>query len=224
MRIDHLTRLSVENELNFTFPDPHNNDPYGAFAYGGDLRVPRIIAAYKQGIFPWFDFDYAMPVWYCPMTRFVIVPSKIHVSHSMRNLMNRGTYRVTFDTDFDDVIRGCAFVNDRIKCKGAWLGERVITVYTHLFRRGIVHSVEVWNNETGQLAGGLYGGYTGRCFMGESMFSLEPNTSKLALITLARRLEALGDTIIDCQEPNAHLISMGGQNMDYDTYLTYLEQ
>ncbi len=221
---DSLRELSEENLRNFTFPDPHNNHPWGAFAYGGDLRVPRIIAAYKQGIFPWFSFERDTPIWYCPMQRFVIKPSEIHVSHSMRNLINRGEYEVSFDRDFDGVIRGCAMVNGRYMQQGAWLGERIITVYTHLFKLGVVHSVEVWNRKTGALAGGLYGGYTGRCFMGESMFSCEPSASKLALIGLAQKLRGMGDTIIDCQERSAHLASMGGRFMDYDTYLTYLTE
>ncbi len=218
-----IQRLTIDNELNFTFPDPRFGDPSGMFAYGGDLRVPRVIAALKIGAFPWFAFRYEQPMWCCPMERFVIFPDEIHVSHSMRNVFNRGIFTVTFDQDFESMISLCAVADHRIDHPDAWLGERVINTYCHLHRRGIAHSVEVWDNATGRLVGGLYGERMGRCFVGESMCSLVPNASKAALITLARRMAAEpSPTIIDTQIETPHLKSLGARYIHYHDYLPYL--
>ena len=218
-----IQRLTIDNELNFTFPDPRFGDPSGMFAYGGDLRVPRVIAALKIGAFPWFAFRYEQPMWCCPMERFVIFPDEIHVSHSMRNVFNRGIFTVTFDQDFESMISLCAVADHRIDHPDAWLGERVINTYCHLHRRGIAHSVEVWDNATGRLVGGLYGERMGRCFVGESMCSLVPNASKAALITLARRMAAEpSPTIIDTQIETPHLKSLGARYIHYYDYLPYL--
>lgn len=218
-----IQQLTIDDELNFTFPDPRLGNPSGMFAVGGDLRVPRVIAALKIGAFPWFAFRYEKPMWCCPMERFVIFPNEIHVSHSMRNVFNRGIFTVTFDQDFESMISLCAVADNRIDHPDAWLGERVITTYCHLHRRGIAHSVEVWDNATDRLVGGLYGERVGRCFMGESMCSLVPNASKAALITLARKMAAEPyPTIIDTQIETPHLASLGARYIPYDDYLPYL--
>lgn len=219
-----IQQLTQDDILNFTFPDPRNGNPSGMFAVGGDLRVPRLLAAFRQGIFPWFAFMYEYPMWCCPMRRFVIFPNEVHVSHSMRNLFNKNAYTVTMDHAFQDMIRLCAVADGRIASPDAWLGDRLITVYSHLFRRGVAHSVEVWDNATGELVGGLYGELTGRCFMGESMCSIKPNASKAALITLARAMAQLPQPmIIDTQIETPHLKSLGSRYIDYDDYLTYID-
>ena len=203
------------------FPDPRTGEPDGMIGIGGDLRPDRLILAYCNGIFPWFDFrDWPEPHWYCPLDRFVIFPQEIHVSHSMRTLINKGRYSVTFNKDFDGVISNCSKL--RINKPGAWLGEDMIKAYTELHKKGYAASVEVWDTETGELVGGLYGVTMGRIFCGESMFSLHPSASKLALITLAQRLAPAGDFIIDCQFETPHLKSMGGRHISYDDYMTYL--
>lgn len=204
------------------FPDPRLGEEDGLIAVGGDLSEERLLLAYSYGIFPWFSFrDWPYPAWYCPMQRFVIFPDEIHISHSMRTLMNKKEYTVTFNRDFDGVIEGCSQVDDRYNMKGAWLGEDMMRAYRHLNRRGHAVSVETWNSKH-ELVGGLYGVVMGTCFIGESMFSREPNTSKLALIDLARFMQRIGGKMIDCQLETPHLKSMGGHFIPYEQYLQIL--
>ena len=112
------------------FPDPHLGEPDGLLCIGGDLSPERLLLAYHHGIFPWFSFTSCEPHWYCPMQRFVIFPAEIHVSHSMRSLINKGKYRVSVNEDFDGVIHGCSLAQDRINEDGAWLGDDIIEAYT----------------------------------------------------------------------------------------------
>lgn len=210
---------------NLAFPDPHLGEPDGLFAVGGDLRPERLLLAYHHGIFPWYSFACGQIQWWCPMDRFVIFPSEIHISHSMRPLLNSGRYSLTFNRCFDRVIRHCGEVNDRNKHEGAWLGEDIIKAYTALHERGFCVSVEVWDGdpEAEQLVGGLYGVIIKHAFIGESMFSLVPSGSKLALIGLAQFLEEHGGTIIDCQFETPHLKKMGGRHISYDEYIELLK-
>ena len=199
---------------DLVFPDPRLGEPDGLIAVGGDLSEERLLLAYSYGIFPWYSFrDWPYPAWYCPM--------QIHISHSMRTLMNKKVYHVTFNDDFDGVIAGCSKVDGRYDMNGAWLGEDIMKAYRHLNRQGYAVSVEVWNQEN-ELAGGLYGVAMGPCFIGESMFSREPNTSKLALIHLARFMQRIGGKFIDCQLETPHLKSMGGRFIPYAEYLEIL--
>jgi leucyl/phenylalanyl-tRNA--protein transferase len=207
---------------DIVFPDPRMGEEDGLLAVGGDLSVDRLLLAYSYGIFPWFSFrDWPYPAWYCPMKRFVIFPDEVHISHSMHTLMNKHEYRVTFNEDFEGVIRGCSEVNGRYYCNGAWLGEDMINAYTDMYLRGYAKSVEVWDRD-GKLVGGLYGIVVGSCFIGESMFSKAPNTSKLALIHLAQAMKRLGGQMIDCQLETAHLKSMGGRFIPYEEYMEIL--
>ena len=204
------------------FPDPHMGEEDGLLAIGGDLSVDRLLLAYSYGIFPWFSFrDWPYPAWYCPMQRFVIFPDEIHISHSMRTMMNKREYHVTFNRDFDGVIEGCSNVDGRYYAKGAWLGEDMMSAYRELNRLGYATSVEVWDKDN-ELVGGLYGVIVGECFIGESMFSRKPNTSKLALIHLAQFLHRIGGKLIDCQLETSHLRSLGGRFIPYDEYLGIL--
>ena len=197
------------------FPDPHLGDEDGCIAVGGDLSIDRLLLAYQHGIFPWYAFRYDEPTWYCPMQRFVIFPDEIHVSHSMRTLMNKGIYRLSFNEDFEGVIRQCGQL--RIDEDQAWLGPDITEAYTELYRQEFAASVEVWNGE--RLVGGLYGVHIGSAFFGESMFSLEPSASKLALIHLDRTFQEIGGKLIDCQFETAHLKSMGGRYISYEEYM-----
>ena len=197
------------------FPDPRYGDDDGCIAVGGDLSVDRLLLAYQNGIFPWFAFRYNEPMWFCPMERFVIFPSEIHVSHSMRTLINKGQYRLSINEDFKGVIGNCSRL--RIEESGAWLGPQMVDAYTELHRQGFAASVEVWEHE--KLVGGLYGVCIGRVFCGESMFSLVPSASKLALIHLARTMQENGGLLIDCQFHTPHLESMGGRHINYDEYM-----
>ncbi|MBQ1774275.1 MAG: leucyl/phenylalanyl-tRNA--protein transferase [Prevotella sp.] len=213
-----------------TFPDPHYGEPDGLLAVGGDLSVDRLLLAYSNGIFPWFSFrDCEEPQWYCPMQRFVIFPDEIHISHSMRTLLNKGRYEVSINQDFEGVIRQCSLL--RADEPGAWLGEDMIEAYTELHRQHFAASVEVWDpiadgndseGPTHRLVGGLYGVNICKAFFGESMFSLVPSASKLALIFLAQVLKENGGTLIDCQFETPHLRSMGGRHISYDEYMQLL--
>lgn len=204
----------IGNEL--AFPDPRLGEPDGLFAVGGDLSTDRLLLAYSNGIFPWYAFRWYDEIhWYCPMRRFVIFPSEIHVSHSMRQLLRSGRYRVTLNEDFRGVIANCARL--RIDEEGAWLGREMVAAYMELHRQGLASSVEVWDG--GNLAGGLYGVSIGRCFFGESMFSLVPSGSKVALVWLAEFMQEHGGALIDCQFETPHLKSMGGRHISYDEYM-----
>lgn len=208
--------FQLDNEL--WFPDPHQGEEDGLIAVGGDLSVDRLLLAYSYGFFPWFSFrDNEEPLWFCPMQRFVIFPSEIHVSHSMQQLINKHELRPTINKDFEGVIRGCATAQNRNKEDGAWLGPDIIKAYTEMHRQGFAASVEVWQEE--RLVGGLYGVSLGKAFFGESMFSLVPNASKLALIYLARMFESYGGKLIDCQFETPHLRSMGGRFISYEEYM-----
>lgn len=211
--------IQLDDEI--WFPDPHLGDDDGMIAVGGDLSPRRLLLAYSHGIFPWFAFRVSEIRWYCPMLRFVIFPQEIHVSHSMRTLMNKRRYRGSFNRDFEGVIRGCSESEGRIQHEYAWLGPDMIAAYTELHRLGFATSVEVWDGK--ELVGGLYGVTIGRCFIGESMFSRVPNASKLALIFLATHMQKMGGGIIDCQLETPHLRSMGGRFIPYEEYMEFLK-
>lgn len=207
-------------DLNNTtdFPDPRYGHPSGFYARGGDLSPERLIKAYPLGIFPWYAFKQGEIHWWAPQKRFVIYPDEIHVSHSMRNLMNKKLYTCTINEDFEGVIHGCCHIDGRVDDPDAWLGPELMETWTELNRRGHAKSVEVWD-EDGFLVGGLYGFVSGGCFIGDSMFSIEPSASKLALIHLARHMQANGGILIDCQLETKHLKSMGGKYIPYEEYL-----
>ncbi len=203
------------------FPDPYYGEPDGLLAIGGDLKVERLLLAYHNGIFPWYSYRSEIgPKWYCPLERFVIFPNEIHISHSMRTLINSGRYRMTLNEAFGDVIRWCGKVNGRNEEYGTWLGDEIIDAYTKLHDLGYAMSVEVWEGDT--LAGGLYGVCINNSFIGESMFSLVPSGSKLALIHLAKLCQKLPSSLIDCQFETPHLKSMGGRFISYEDYMDIL--
>ena len=206
------------------FPDPRYGEEDGLVAVGGDLSVDRLLLAYSYGFFPWFSFrNREEPLWYCPLQRFVIFPKEIHISHSMRQLINKNQYGLTINKDFDGVIRGCATAQNRNTEEGAWLGPNIIEAYTELHRQGFAASVEVWDKDR-HLVGGLYGVNLGRAFFGESMFSLVPSASKLALIFLARLFGSRGGIMVDCQFETPHLRSMGGRYIPYEEYIALIRK
>ena len=208
------------------FPDPKHGEPDGLLAVGGDLSVDRMLLAYSNGIFPWYAFRQGMIEWWCPLDRFVIFPNQVHVSHSMRSLIRSERYKLTFNKAFDDVIHNCSSL--RYDEPGAWLGEDMIAAYKALHEQRFALSVEVWDEtvdgtpDNPRLVGGLYGVTLGPCFFGESMFSLVPNASKLALIHLCNAMVDIGGVMIDCQFETAHLKSMGGVHITYDEYMKYV--
>jgi len=209
---------------NEPFPDPtqYNNQPYGEIAVGGDLSPERLIEAYSKGIFPFYAFRLQELQWCCPMDRFVIFPDEIHVSHSMRNIFNKKQYSFSCNEAFEHVIRCCSKVDGRNLDLYAWLGPDIIKAYTKLHEMGYASSIEVWDEEN-YLVGGLYGVTIGECFFGESMFSLIPNGSKMALIALAKSMQGHGG-LIDCQYETDHLLTMGGRHIPYEEYMTIISK
>ena len=201
------------------FPDPRYGNEDGFYAVDGEVTPERLAAAYPLGIFPYFAFRYRPVIWWAPQERFVIFPEEVHVSHSMRNLMNKKRFHCTINEAFPEVIASCADTDDRIDEDNAWLGPELLDTWMELHDMGHAKSVEVWEGE--DLVGGLYGFVCGRAFIGDSMFSLEPSASKLALIHLARYMQAQGGGLIDCQLETPHLKSMGGRYISYDEYLEY---
>lgn len=215
MKREYL-HFALGDEPGFPFV---KEDIAGEFvAHGGKLEPEWIIEAYSHGFFPYYAFKHEGLRWSCPTDRFVIFPEKIHVSHSMRTLMNGGRYQVSFDEAFEDVIANCSEL--RIDDNWAWLGPDIVKAYTDLHERGIAHSVEVWEGD--KLVGGLYGLFLLGAFFGESMFSLVPSASKLALIELARRGQRDGWSMIDCQYETGHLLTMGGKHIPYGDYINKL--
>jgi len=196
------------------FPDPYEGEPDGLVAVYGDLSPERLLLAYSNGYFPWYSYraTAGAPFWYCPLDRFVIFPDEIHVSHSMRQMLRSDAYEVTFNEDFPAVIQNCSTVQERNVDFGAWLGPDMIDAYTRLYRLGY------------RLVGGLYGVTLCDCFFGESMFSLVPSASKLALIHLARKMKEKGGKLIDCQFETPHLKTMGGRHITYEEYMKELRR
>jgi leucyl/phenylalanyl-tRNA--protein transferase len=184
------------------------NDPNGLLAMGGDLSVERLLDAYRHGIFPWFNPGEPI-LWWSPDPRMVLVPSEIRVTRSLAKRIRNGGFEVRLDTAFTDVMRGCA--EPREGASGTWISPMMIAAYTRLHQAGYAHSVEAWHD--GKLVGGLYGVAIGRMFFGESMFSREPDASKVALVWLAQQLQRWGFGLIDCQMETAHLASLGARTM-----------
>jgi leucyl/phenylalanyl-tRNA--protein transferase len=204
-----------------TFPPPESAllDPPGLLAAGGDLSIQRLVAAYRQGIFPWYE-DGQPILWWCPEPRAVLFPERLRISRSLRKRIRSRCYEVSFDRAFEEVIAGCAA--PRGDSRGTWITEEMASAYQALHRAGFAHSVEVWSG--GQLVGGLYGVAIGRVYFGESMFSRATDASKVGFATLVRHLRAWGYTLIDCQIPNPHLASLGAETVPRSHFLRHLER
>jgi leucyl/phenylalanyl-tRNA--protein transferase len=207
----------TENK-RFSFPSPELS-PDGLVAIGGNLSPGMLLSAYEQGIFPWFNPEDPI-LWQSPDPRFLIFPETLHVSASMKRLLNKGEFEVALDRDFAAVIRSCA-ETERPGQGGTWITGEMIRAYTELHRLGWAHSAESYAG--GELAGGCYGIRLGRVFFGESMFARVSNASKAAFLTLARHLFADGTAFIDCQVPTAHLRSLGGQEISRRDFLRLLK-
>lgn len=201
------------------FPNPALSREDGLLAVGGDLSIPRLLLAYRNGIFPWYNPGEEI-LWWCPRERFVIFPEEIIISHSMHKFLKKTHLEVTVDDAFSDVIHQCRTIRER--AEGTWITDEMEEAYNQLHRAGYAFSVETWQQE--KLVGGLYGVSIGRCFFGESMFSLVSNASKMALIYLARILEAHHYVFIDCQFHTHHLASLGGRYITWRQYTELLRK
>lgn len=213
-----LFRLRADS-LTFPPADQALDDPPGLLAVGGDLRPERLLAAYRQGIFPWFD-DNSPILWWSPDPRMTLAPAQVHISRSLRKVLRRQTYSITMDRAFDEVIHYCADL--RQDGQGTWITDDMQQAYRALHQLGYAHSVEVWLEH--RLVGGLYGIALGRMFFGESMFSLADNASKIAFVALCRQLEQWDFDLIDCQLPTGHLSSLGARPMSRSEFLLQLRQ
>jgi len=200
------------------FPDPSFalTEPNGLLAAGGDLTPELIIKAYREGIFPWYSDDQPI-LWWSPNPRCVILPEQAYTSRSLKKHIRKIKPTLTFDKDFEHVIKHCARLETD---EGTWITEEMEEAYVELHHQGVAHSVEVWEND--ELTGGLYGLAMGRCFFGESMFSLKPNSSKIAFVSLCEQLKKWDYALIDCQVENPHLISLGANCIDRDKFLSIL--
>lgn len=201
------------------FPPAHlaMRDPNGLLAIGGDLSVARLIRAYSQGIFPWYNPDEPI-LWWSPDPRAVLMPSEMRVTRSLDKVIRRADYAVSLDQSFGDVLQECS--GPRARSRGTWLGSEMREAYTQLHARGYAHSVEVWRG--GDLIGGLYGVALGRVFFGESMFSRASDASKIALYWLAQQMIAWDFGLIDCQVGSAHLKSLGAADLSRERFLNVL--
>lgn len=204
------------DEEDHRFPEPSEFDG-DVVAVGGDLSAGRLVNAYNAGIFPWYN-EPGDIVWWNPEQRCVLFMENLRISHSMRNVMNKGSFNYTVDKDFIGVIEGC---RQGERQGNTWISDNIIMAYTDLHQRGLAHSVEVWLDN--ELVGGLYGVCMGRMFFGESMFASVPNSSKAGFIWFAQRLKAMGWKLIDCQVHNDHLESLGATTIPRKNFLDIME-
>lgn len=201
------------------FPPVEEASYEGVVAVGGDLSIERLLLAYRNGIFPWFNEDDPI-LWWSPSERMVVVPSIYKVSKSIRNLLNQNKFKVTFNQNFSEVIRGCQQI-DRPGQDGTWLSDDFIESYTKLHEMGIAKSVEVWQDDA--LVGGLYGVDLGHIFCGESMFSKVSNASKIAFVTLIKYLNENNYKLLDCQVHNDHLEKLGAIEVSRAIFMKVLK-
>lgn len=202
-----------------SFPPVHQalDHPNGLLAAGGELTPARLLQAYRQGIFPWFNPGEPI-LWWSPNPRCVIEPGHLHISRSLKKAIRQSTYQVTFDRAFSAVMQACA--EPRQEQQGTWISPKMIQAYSALHRQGIAHSVEVWDGNL--LIGGLYGLAIGRLFFGESMFSRQTNASKIAFSYLCVQLKQWEFKLIDCQVHNPHLESLGASMISRERFCELL--
>ena len=201
------------------FPNPVLADDDGLLAIGGDLSVERLVLAYSNGIFPWYNEGEPI-LWWAPKERFIIKPGEVHVSHSMRKFFKKHETHILINRDFADTMHRC-----RVKREfneGTWITDDMEKAYKNLFDNKLAISIDAYID--GELAGGLYGVSLGKCFFGESMYSEMDNGSKIALYALSKILAANNYVMIDCQFHTDHLESMGGVKIPWEEYYQYLQE
>jgi leucyl/phenylalanyl-tRNA--protein transferase len=212
-----------QNSAPDSFPelDLALSEPDGLLAAGGDLSIPRLLAAYERGIFPWYSDDQPI-LWWSPDPRMVLFPDEVHIPKRLKSFLKNNHYKIQFDTAFREVVMACA--QPRHLEDGTWITEEMIDAYCELHARGHAHSLEIWSHEGGEekLVGGIYGVSIGAMFFGESMFSRETNASKLAFIALARHLQHWGYALLDAQVESAHLLTLGCKTISRDEFSVIL--
>jgi leucyl/phenylalanyl-tRNA--protein transferase len=200
------------------FPPPEMADEDGLLAIGGDLSQARLLHAYRNGIFPWYENKYIL--WWCPDPRFVLFPAELKISSSMKQLLKKHAFEFSVNTDFNGVIGQCKAIS-RPGQNGTWITEEMRNAYNDLHHAGYAHSAEVWYN--GELVGGLYGIRLGKMFYGESMFSRHSNASKYAFIKYVELLKSEGVELIDCQVYTSHLESLGARMISRPKFLNLVK-
>jgi leucyl/phenylalanyl-tRNA---protein transferase len=205
---------------NTAFPTAENTDENGILALGGDLSSERLLAAYRNGIFPWYNEGEPI-IWYCPNPRMVLFFDRLKVSKSMRKIIKKQVFTITFNTCFEEVIQACKSI-DRKEGFDTWITEDMQKAYLNLHKKGIAKSVEVWQND--KLVGGLYGIDLGTVFCGESMFSRVSNASKVGFVYLVEKLKKEQYKLLDCQVYNEHLASLGAEEINRDVFLKILQK
>jgi len=201
------------------FPDPHLADAEGLVGISRDLNPERLIAAYKKGIFPWFE-EQGFFFWFSPNPRMVLHAADLVIHKSMRPYLNQNRFSITFDTAFAEVVRHCKKA-ERPGQDSSWISEKFISAYAELHRQGFAHSVEVWQGD--ELVGGVYGLSLGRAFYGESMFATVPNASKFGFIKLVHWLQKRNINLIDCQVYTPHLATLGAVEITRNAFLAELQ-
>ncbi|MCP9749357.1 leucyl/phenylalanyl-tRNA--protein transferase [Ferruginibacter sp. HRS2-29] len=201
------------------FPPVQSADEDGLLAIGGDLSTERLLLAYRQGIFPWYNEDEPI-CWWCPDPRFVLFPGELKVSKSMKSLLKNNSFTFSVNTAFAEVIENCK-TTYREGQHGTWISPDVQKAYTTLHEKGFAHSAEAWLD--GKLVGGLYGIRLGDVFFGESMFSHVSNASKFAFIKYIQQLQQENVRLIDCQVYTAHLQSLGAKMIGRDSFIKILQ-
>lgn len=204
---------------NLYFPPVSEADAEGLVAIGGDLSSERLMLAYHSGIFPWYSDDEPI-MWYCPNPRFVLFPDKLYVSRSMRSVLRKEEFKVTYNEDFTGVINSCKKMQ-RSGQDGTWITEEMVDAYISLHKLGHAQSVEVWKEN--ELVGGMYGIHLGSVYCGESMFSTVSNASKVGLILFMQKFKEEGGQLYDCQAYTDHMASMGAELIDRNEFLKYLD-
>lgn len=211
-----MSLFILNNEL--IFPPVELAQPDGLLAVGGDLSTERLLLAYRQGIFPWYEGQHIL--WWCPDPRFVLFPAELRESKSMKQLLKRDVFDFRINTDFTAVITSCKTIARRGQ-ESTWITDEVKAAYTRLHHAGYAHSAEAWQD--GKLVGGLYGIRLGKVFFGESMFSTVSNASKYAFISYVHRLREQGVELIDCQVYTEHLESLGARMIPRKDFTALLE-
>ena len=214
-------QLITDDTPETLFPSAESASEEGLVAVGGKITVKRVLSAYRQGIFPWYSPDQPV-LWWSPEPRAILFPDNLKISRSFKKTLRKDLFRLTADQAFIQVIEACAGPRARSPGSGTWITEDMQKTYTRLHQLGYAHSIEVWNNE--QLVGGLYGLSLGTAFFGESMFSLETDASKIALVALADYAKANNIDFIVCQLPTEHRSNMGAVDISRKEYLQLLEQ
>lgn len=209
--------FALDKEL--IFPPVHLAEPDGLLAIGGDLSTDRLLLAYRNGIFPWYEGDHIL--WWCPDPRFVLNPAELKISKSMAQLIKRQTFRFSINEAFTEVISNCKAISRRGQ-NGTWITEDIREAYTRLHHAGYAHSAEVWQGD--ELVGGLYGVRLGKIFFGESMFSKVSNASKYAFISYVEQLKSEDVQLIDCQVYTEHLESLGARMMSRQVFVQLLKK